>query len=321
MSDDAAGPVKPRLAISIDHAQAILDRGAPGSSVTGAVELYGGEIGAVFELARKDAPSCILKVYPASMQWKMAKEVRVLGLLRNINAPVPHIFFADDSRSVIDLNFVLMTKLPGNVLGRHEAALSEAELFAIHAEMGACLRNIHDITLDSFGYIGPYGVWTAYRTNRDYLSFQFAKKLGDFRARGGDTALADRLETAIADRRHLLDGAVTPRLCHYDFHAGNVLVTSNGAPHISGIVDFENAIAGDPLMDIARALFYFTAKDEPKRNGLLAGYGAIGRADWREAIDLYRLYGTLELWCWFAEIGRREALAGLTTELERVSRR
>src|SRR4029453_1899189 len=191
----------------------------------------------------------------------MAKEVHVLALLRNVGAPVPRILFADDTRSVIDLHFVLMNKLEGSVLRRREAAMSDAELFSVHAEIGACLRSIHDITLDSFGYIGPNGVWTAHPTNRDYLSFQFGKKLENFRAKGGEAPLADRLAVTIADRRHLLDGATEPHLCHYDFHSGNVLVASDGAPRLSGIVDFENAIAGDPLMDIAKALYYFTPQD------------------------------------------------------------
>jgi aminoglycoside phosphotransferase (APT) family kinase protein len=319
MSDDAPTPLKPRLAITTDQAQAIVDRGVPGSPVAGVTELHGGEIGAVFEITRKGAPACILKVYPASLQWKMAKEVHVLGLLQNISTPVPRILLADDTRSVIDLNFVLMSKLDGSVLGPREASLSDDELFAIYAEMGASLRKINEILLDSFGYIGPNGVWTAHATNRSYMSSQFDRKLTEFCQRGGDAALAERLKLTIAAREHLLDGAVSSRLCHYDFHAGNVLVTSSDELHLSGIVDFENATAGDPLRDIAKALYYFTAQDAPKREGLLAGYGTIDRDGWLETIDLYRLSCTLELWCWMAQIGNRDELAGLTAELERAS--
>jgi len=54
-------------------------------------------------------------------------------------------------------------------------------------------------------------------------------------------------QIGIAARRHLLDGASIPRLCHDDLHAGNVLVRSTREPLLSGIVDFENATAGDAL--------------------------------------------------------------------------
>ena len=307
--------LKPRLAISVDQAQTVVRRMSPHAAVQGVTELHGGEISTVIEIALADATACILKVYPESLQWKMAKEVYVLGLLRDLGAAIPKILLADDTRSVIDLNYLLMTRLDGTVLGRREATLSEAELFAIYAEMGAALRRINDVTLDSFGYIGPNGVWTAHPSNHAYMSAQFDRKLTEFCTRGGDPALAARLRDSVVARRHLLDAAATPRLCHYDFHAGNVLVTSQNEPHLTGIVDFENATSGDPLMDIAKALYYFTAKDVSKRDGLLAGYGPIGRADWQETLALYRMYCALELWCWMAQIGKHEALADLTREL------
>jgi aminoglycoside phosphotransferase (APT) family kinase protein len=101
-----------------------------------------------------------------------------------------------------------------------------------------------------------------------------------------------------------------------------VLVTSSRQPLLSGIVDFENATAGDPLMDIAKALYYFNPQDKPqdahKRAGLLAGYGDIARPDWQATIDLYRLSCTQELWCWRAQFGNRNALAELTGELESI---
>ncbi|UWU89483.1 phosphotransferase family protein [Bradyrhizobium sp. CB1015] len=315
MSNDPPLQLKPRLAISVDQVQSIIRRVSPQASVLDVAELHGGEIGTVLEIVLADSPACILKAYPASLQWKMAKEVYVLELLRDVDVAVPKILFADDTRRAIDLNYVLMTKLDGTMLGRREADLSDAGLFAIYAEMGAALRRINEVTLDSFGYIGPNGVWTAHPSNRAYMSAQFDKKLTEFCTRGGDRALAGRLRDSVMARQHLLDAAVIPRLCHYDFHAGNILVTSHGDPHLSGIVDFENATSGDPLMDIAKALYYFTPKDAPKREGLLAGYGKIGRPDWQETLRLYRMYCTLELWCWMAQIGKHEALAGLTREL------
>ena len=315
MSGDTPAPLKPRLAISRTQAQAIVDRTNSRSSVRSVTELRGGEISAVFEISLADASAFILKVYPESLAWKMAKEVHVLGLLRNVSTPVPRILVADDTSSVIDLNFVLMNKFDGVLLGSREAALSAAELFAIYAERGANLRQINEIALDSFGYIGPNGVWTPHATNRSYILSQVEKKLTEFGQRGGEPTLAERLRTSIAARRHLLDEALTPRLCHYDFHAGNILVTSSGEPRLSGIVDFENATAGDPLQDIAKALYYFVPKDAPKRAGLLAGYGPLAHPHWLQALDLYRLCCTLELWCWMAQIGNRDALPSLTGEL------
>jgi len=314
-SDDPPIQLKPRLTISVDQAQLMVRRMDPHAEVVGITELHGGKISTILEIALKDAPSCILKIYPESLQWKMAKAVHVLGLLRDLGTTIPEIQSADDTRSVIDRNYLLMSRVDGTVLGRREAELSEAQLFSIYAEMGAALRRINDVTLDSFGYIGPNGVLTAHPSNRAFMSAQFEVKLAEFGTRGGDPALAAQLRDSVTARQHLFEGAATPRLCHYDFHAGNVLVTSQGEPHLTGIVDFDNATSGDPLMDIAKALYYFTPKDAPKRDGLLAGYGRIERPDWQQTLALYRLYCTLELWCWMVQIGKRDALADLTSEL------
>jgi aminoglycoside phosphotransferase (APT) family kinase protein len=317
MSGDASAPLKPQLAISITQAQSIVDRVGSGQLVTGVTELRGGAISAVFEITVSGAPPHILKVYPTSLHWKMAKEVHVLGLLRNISAPVPRILSADDKGSLIDFSFVLMTRLDGTPLRELEPNLNEAQLFSIYAEMGARLHEIHRIEIETFGYIGTDGVWKCHATNRAYMSFQFDKKLSEFHERGGDVVLGKKLETAISTREDMLGGCTAACLCHFDFHSGNILAASkDGVLGISGILDFESAIAGDPVMDIAKALYYFTPKDEPKRAGLLAGYGALPRSDFSETLDLYHLYCTLELWCWMAQIGSRDALPGLTNELE-----
>ncbi|WP_076859827.1 phosphotransferase family protein [Bradyrhizobium mercantei] len=316
MSNDPPLQLKPRLAISIDQAQAIVSRVGPRTAVRDVIELRGGEISTILEIALVDAPGYILKVYPAQLQWKMAKEVHVLGLLRDVDIPVPRILLADDTRSTIDLSFVLMSKLDGVVLGQREPELADQELFTVYAAMGTALRSFNDVTLDSFGYIGPNGVWTPHANNRAYMSAQFDRKLTEFCTRGGDEALAAQLRAGIAARSHLLDAVHTPRLCHYDLHAGNVLVNPEGSPQLTGIVDFENCTAGDPLMDIAKALYYFTPKDAPKRDGLLAGHGTRERLDWEPTIALYRLACTLELWCWYAKIGKIDELPKLTTELE-----
>jgi len=127
MSDDEPTQLKPRLEIARHQAQSIIDRVAPRSSVLGVTELHGGQISAVFEIALKDAPACILKVYPAALQWKMAKEVYVLGLLRDIGTAVPRILLADDTRSLIDLNFVKSLRTPHSGVARMQRSEIQAD--------------------------------------------------------------------------------------------------------------------------------------------------------------------------------------------------
>jgi aminoglycoside phosphotransferase (APT) family kinase protein len=154
-----------------------------------------------------------------------------------------------------------------------------------------------------------------YASIRAYISFQFEKKLAAFGEHGGAPELAKRLTAFVEQHIHLLDRCSEARLCHFDFHGSNVLVEGHGAAiHLTGLLDFEGAIAGDPLMDLAKALYY--ARGEDERTALLSGYGVVDRADWQETVALYRIYCVLELWVWFAQIGDHKPLAGLMRDLE-----
>src|SRR3954468_16525049 len=117
--------IKPRVQVPVATAQAIVDRALAGRSVASVCNIHGGEIAAVYEIAFKGAePPVVLKVYPDSLHWKMQKEVAVAALIGDrLSVPVPRILLADDSKSLLDLNFALMTKLEGSILGRLEATL------------------------------------------------------------------------------------------------------------------------------------------------------------------------------------------------------
>jgi hygromycin-B 7''-O-kinase len=169
--------------------------------------------------------------------------------------------------------------------------------------------------MEAFGYIGPNGIWTAHPSNYAYITSQFDRKLEDFTQRGGDTTLARRVAEYVAKRGDLLRECTNPVLCHIDLHAGNLFAgMTSGAVRLCGVLDFEGALAGDPLKDVAKALYYLG--DEAK-NALLEGYGGMERAHWAQALRFYHLLFILELWCWMDLIGNKQPLDELALDLER----
>ena len=169
--------------------------------------------------------------------------------------------------------------------------------------------------MSAFGYVVANGVKDPHADNASYMRFQFAKKLDEFRGHGGNPDAARLLAQYVEASAHLLERCSSAVLCHNDFHAGNVLVsrTDDRDVRLTGVVDFENVIAGDPLMDLAKTELYAVGDSKPKREGLYGGYGPIARTDAVPTIDLYRAYHAIELWDWLATTG------DLTGNLARIA--
>lgn len=313
--------LKPALTVTDAQAQVIVDRVAPGRRLARIGELLAGEISAVFEIELTDGPPAfVLKVYPEAMQWKMQKEVSIARLLEGLPIPVPRILLADDSRSLLDLNLIVMNRFDGRNVNQWEPSLDRDEMHEIYRQVGAALRIVHGVTLESFGYLVATGVAQPFASNRAYMLSQFERKLSGFARLGGRPALAERLYTYLKRSTDLFDECRQPVLCHYDYHSGNLLADRrNGELQLTGIIDLENAIAGDPLMDLAKTIAYSVRDDATRRVGLLAGYGPIDRPDWQETLRLYQFYGAIELWAWWTQIGDAARAEGIVAELERYT--
>ena len=107
-----------------------------------------------------------------------------------------------------------------------------------------------------------------------------------------------------------------PTLCHNDLHEGNLLVDNvSGRWALTGIIDVENAIAADPLHDLAKTDCYSIRNDPAKTAGLAEGYQLTLDSLEQVRFQLYRMYHTIELLVWFHQIGHTEPLRGLTHQL------
>jgi aminoglycoside phosphotransferase (APT) family kinase protein len=310
--------IKPSLDVGAQVAQMIVDRVCPGAAVASVARIHGGEIAAIHEIGLSNGASLVLKLYPDFVRWKMSKEAGVARLIDGrLGVASPRVLLTDDSKQLLDLNFLVMTKLGGSSLGWLLSSLTVAQRASAYGQIGRLLRDFHRIPMQAFGYIGGDGISTRYATNHDYVTSQFDRKLKEFVDRGGTSELARRIEQHVATRTHLLNGCTGPVLCHNDLHAGNLLTTVvSGDARLTGVLDFEGALAGDPLKDIAKALYYL---DDADRQAVLTGYGDTGRTRAEATLALYHLLFVLELWCWMAQIGNPAPLARLALDLERFS--
>jgi hygromycin-B 7''-O-kinase len=238
--------------------------------------LVGGDNSAVFDVRSHDGRAVVVKVYSDLLHWKMEKEAFVYGRLRGrtTGAPVPEILAADDSKTLMTQNVLVMSKLDGDHVASLLDQLDDVELARINRQIGAILHSLHEVAFEHFGYVGTNGVVPSHETNLAYMRFQFAKKLREFTDLGGDDELRAAIERHVAEHAKLLADCARPSFCHNDCHYGNVLVLpATDGWKVSGLLDFENVLAGDPLLDLAKTHCYSPRRNETLLAALAEGHG------------------------------------------------
>jgi Ser/Thr protein kinase RdoA (MazF antagonist) len=183
---------------------------------------------------------------------------------------------------------------------------------------------MHAIPMPGYGYIRRDGVEWSLPSNRDYMSTAFDSAFRRFRDAGGDLDLQHRLE-ALVDANMDLTVSTGPVLCHDDLHQGNVLVEQrpDGELRLSGLIDFGNARAADPLFDLAKALFCSSHEDPRAGPPLLEGYGELDHPDPTSALWLYTLHHRVSMWAFLTGLGQDPGAAdgpgGLIRDLHEMA--
>lgn len=291
----------------------------PAATVIDVTARTGGELSAVYEVrCAEPSDSVIVKIYADEWRWKQAKEAHVYRLLAEHGAgPAPAILHAEPAGERFGRAFTVMTLLPGEPLSELAPPLDGSQAYAVYRQLGAILAAVHRIRQDAFGYLTTH-VLDPLPTNTAYMTRQFDKKLAEFADLGGDEPLGRDIRAYVTDRTELFAHCPTPVLCHNDFYEGNVLVTPGSADlTVTGFVDVENAVAADPLLDLAKTDYYSMHGDPAKLSGLLDGYGAVPD-DWPDRLAIYELYHALELWDWFATIGRTDPLPDIARDMRAI---
>jgi aminoglycoside phosphotransferase (APT) family kinase protein len=270
---------------------------------------------------RKEALA--LKVYGDEPSWIVAKEALVAAWIgEEARVLIPKWRHADERRLHLPCRFALMTWLPGATM---RSLIGTPGIELGYRQMGALLRRLHAIPMTAYGYIGGAGILAPQAANANSMQVAFAAAFRHFREQGADEDLAQRLEQHVRVRAHVLAASAGPVLCHDDFQQGNVLVVrgEDGRVELTGLIDFGNAQARDPLFDLAKALLCCTHEDPASRDPLLAGYGPLSHPAAAEALWVYTLFHRLVMWTHLVRHGADRSSAGpagLMSDLDDMSR-
>jgi aminoglycoside phosphotransferase (APT) family kinase protein len=196
----------------------------------------------------------------------MAQEPQLHTLLRaETSVPVAEIFDYDDSRTLLDRDYLLMERLPGQPLT--DAPLAGEQLEKVFEQVGRYLRQMHALTADRYGYLGAHHPMPPQPTWVKAFTVMWNKLLDDIVACGGyTTEEADALRRLLDVYRPHFDRPVAASLLHMDVWSQNILVDKAG--RVTGLVDLDRALWGDP--EIEFAVLDYCGISKP---GFWQGYG------------------------------------------------
>lgn len=179
----------------------------------------------------------------------MAQEPGIHRIIRErTSAPVAEVLAYDDSRSLIDRDYILMERLPGVSLAQFPC--TPAQIDRVFEQTGRYLREIHEITADRYGYLGEHHCM---EPQSDWLSafrVMWNKLVDDIEGTGWyDAGEAQHVRGLFEKHAACFDRPVTSRLLHMDIWSQNILVDESA--NVTGLVDFDRALWGDKEIEFA----------------------------------------------------------------------
>ncbi len=264
-------------------------------------ELIGGGARS-FRIDRVDGQPVVLKVFNDALPYATGKETYASKLLRDLDVPMTRFLASDETRTRMPFRFTVANYLPGRQVMTFKDAPDVGDLYR---QMGAMLRKLHTVSVDGYGSFGEAGVVNPAATNAEFVARFFAHGFDRFRHYGGDEALAQRLEQIVADHADVIAYSRGAVFAHDDFQPHNVLAErdANGRLRLTGLIDFGNAKASDPVCDLAKALFCSEHDAPGSGPAIREGYGAIDHPDPDAALWIYLLLHRLTMWWWLRHAG------------------
>ncbi|SEO31793.1 phosphotransferase family protein [Actinacidiphila rubida] len=272
-----------------------------GGPVREVTALTGGTYNALYTVELGGGERLVLKVPPPADRPRLRYEAELLCgealFYRSAAAagvPAPRVVHAETAEGPGREPFLLMTHVPGVPWWEVAERMADAERERLRGDLGALVARLHTVTGPGFGYPAPSAGPPAARWAGAFAAMTGAV-LDDAERYGAWLPFPVPVVRArLAAAADVLDAVDVPALVHFDLWPGNVLIDGPvGSRTISGLIDGERMMWGDPLADFA-SLSLFVG-DAERDTAFLAGYRAGGGTAELDGpalrrIALYRCY-------------------------------
>jgi len=194
----------------------------------------------------------------AASAHDMAREYRVQAALKPAYPYVPTVLALCQDAAVLDSDFYVMERVPGAILRSRvppELGLDAAALATLCRSVIDALVDLHAVDPEAVGLddLGP---------GRGYVGRQV--KGWSARYREARTPNVPGFERVMhwLDEHQPTDVATV--IVHNDFRLDNVVLAPEDPLRIVGVLDWEMATLGDPLMDLGNSLAYWVQADDDR---------------------------------------------------------
>jgi aminoglycoside phosphotransferase (APT) family kinase protein len=267
-----------------------------------AEEMSGGS-SPVYRIDLADGRQVTLKAHRDGVPGTPAKEAYAAALLGHLDVPITRYLLVDETRTRLPFRFAITNYLPGVAI---RTLKDEPGIANVYRQMGALQRKLHTVAMPAYGHMNADGIVAPVATNAEFVRNLIEDIFDRFPRHGGDAALAGRLREIVeAQFDEIVPHSNGPVFAHDDLQPGNVLAvrTPDGGLALSGLIDFGNARAADPVFDLAKCLFCSKHEAPQSPALILEGYGPIDHPDPQAALRYYTLLHRMTMWWWLRHIG------------------
>jgi aminoglycoside phosphotransferase (APT) family kinase protein len=258
---DDAGPVRDGEALDAGRIDAFLRARIDGLEGEPVITQFPGGASNLTYLVRYANRELVLRRPPFGARAKsahdMLREARIMSALRPLYPLVPEVLATSDDVDVIGCDFYVMQRIVGIIPRRDLPAglgLDAAATRQLCTNVIDRLVELHAIDIAKAG-LGDIGRGEGYVARQlDGWSERWQ------RAHTDDAADFSRVIDWLGERRPAHDAATC--VIHNDYRFDNVVLAGDDPLRVIGVLDWEMATLGDPLMDLGNALAYWVQADD-----------------------------------------------------------
>ena len=228
----------------------------------------------------------------------MKREYRILSALKPVFPYVPAALVYCDDPAVLDVPFYVMERMPGVILRKElpgNLSLDAAQAGRLCRRWVDVLTELHELDFRRCG-LADLGNPDGYVTRQVN---GWSKRYRD--ARTDDVPDFEAVMVWLKDTMPA-DGS-QPGLVHNDYKFDNVILDPVDPTRIIGVLDWEMATIGDPLMDLGASLGYWVEPEDSDELKLIRTLPtlAAGMLTRRQIVDLYeqKTGATIDDFAWY----------------------